>query len=242
MTVQNSQYFSVVHSTSERDTALNGRSFSVESSSPLTPPPPQPNGTPLEPQPAATPPMIPLGQYSLIRTIPEPGSEEFRSRSESEEPAIAEAVPHETRKPNGQQYSIVPEHTTELIGQYCMVHTVEENAATDEPNRIVAENPHQGNQGKKVTSGNSTFPTSACLLTHTQKSKMSCFKVLYKHFGNIVGGFSMCHSTHTYSSWSLYCHPLLNLNCKCLLRETALALLCAAPKVGVYSTFAEKHA
>ena len=167
MAVQNSQYFSVVHSTSERDTALNGRSFSVESSSQLTPPPPQPNGKPLEPQPAATPPVVPLGQYSIITTIPEPGSEEFRSRSESEEPAIAEAVPQETRKPNGQQYSIVPEHTTELIGQYCMVHTVEENAA---PNRIVAEKPHHGNQGEKVTSGNGTF-FYICMFTYTYAEK-----------------------------------------------------------------------
>ncbi|CAI8027028.1 Leucine-rich repeat and fibronectin type-III domain-containing protein 5 [Geodia barretti] len=131
MTVKNSQYLPVVKKTSEGTTAtttLNGRSFVIESQ--LTTPE-EPNGKPSEPQPTTTPP-IPLGQYSMITTIPEPTSE-------------PPEVPQETRKPNGQQqYS---EHTTGLIGAYCVVQTVEENL-TPEPSRTVAQKPPQGNQQK----------------------------------------------------------------------------------------------
>ncbi|CAI8046599.1 hypothetical protein GBAR_LOCUS25782 [Geodia barretti] len=134
MAVKNSQYLPVVKKTSEGTTAtttLNGWSFVIESQ--LTTPA-EPNGKPSEPQPTTTPP-IPLGQYSMITTIPEPTSE-------------PPEVPQETRKPNGQQqYSIVPEHTTGLIGAYCVVQTVEENP-TPEPSRTVAQKPPQGNQQK----------------------------------------------------------------------------------------------
>ncbi|CAI8024758.1 Leucine-rich repeat and fibronectin type-III domain-containing protein 5 [Geodia barretti] len=83
MAVKNSQYLPVVKKTSEGTTAtttLNGRSFVIESQ--LTTPaepngkPSEPNGKPSEPQPTTTPP-IPLGQYSMITTIPEPTSEVF---------------------------------------------------------------------------------------------------------------------------------------------------------------------
>ncbi|CAI8046613.1 Leucine-rich repeat and fibronectin type-III domain-containing protein 5 [Geodia barretti] len=153
MAVKNSQYLPVVKKTSEGTTAtttLNGWSFVIESQ--LTTPA-EPNGKPSEPQPTTTPP-IPLGQYSMITTIPEPTSEVFGSYSDSQDelkqspvPQPPE-VPQETRKPNGQQqYSIVPEHTTGLIGAYCVVQTVEENP-TPEPSRTVAQKPPQGNQQK----------------------------------------------------------------------------------------------
>jgi hypothetical protein len=149
MTMQNSQYLPVVKKTSEGTTAtattLNGRSFVIESQ--LTTPA-EPNGKPSEPQPTTTPP-IPLGQYSMITTIPEPTSEVFGSYSDSQDrleqspvPQPPE-VPQETRKPNGQQqYSIVPEHTTGLIGAYCVVQTVEESP-TPEPSITVARKPPQ---------------------------------------------------------------------------------------------------
>ncbi|CAI8044674.1 hypothetical protein GBAR_LOCUS24764 [Geodia barretti] len=85
MAVKNSQYLPVVKKTSEGTTAtttLNGRSFVIESQ--LTTPaepngkPSEPNGKPSEPQPTTTLP-IPLGQYSMITTIPEPTSEVFGS-------------------------------------------------------------------------------------------------------------------------------------------------------------------
>ncbi|CAI8044673.1 Leucine-rich repeat and fibronectin type-III domain-containing protein 5, partial [Geodia barretti] len=78
MAVKNSQYLPVVKKTSEGTTAtttLNGRSFVIESQ--LTTPA-EPNGKPSEPQPTTTLP-IPLGQYSMITTIPEPTSEVFGS-------------------------------------------------------------------------------------------------------------------------------------------------------------------
>ncbi|CAI8021281.1 Leucine-rich repeat and fibronectin type-III domain-containing protein 5, partial [Geodia barretti] len=150
MTVQNSQYSPVVKKTSKGTTAttsLNGRSIMIESQ--LTTPA-EPNGKPSEPQPTTTPP-IPLGQYSMITIIPEPTSEVFWSYSDSQDeleqslvPQPPE-VPQETRKPNGQQqYS---EHTTGLIGAYCVVQTVEENL-TPEPSRTIAQKPPQGNQQK----------------------------------------------------------------------------------------------
>ena len=203
MTVKNSQYLPVVKKTSEGTTAtttLNGRSFVIESQ--LTTPA-EPNGKPSEPQPTTTPP-IPLGQYSMITTIPEPTSEVFGSYSDSQDeleqspvPQPPE-VPQETRKPNGQQqYS---EHTTGFIGAYCVVQTVEENP-TPEPSRTVAQKPPQGNQQKVTVSTNACFPNCWKVKWVVSKSCMHLFTNMWVDF--LVSSMQatiLCPPLYTFST------------------------------------------
>ena len=154
MTVLNSQYNTVLQST-EQTTDVDGRYFMIEMTPIETAVPQQPSREHPEP-PTTQEEIVPTGEYSLIQTAPDQEMEASRRDSQPHmtpgmmtRPQWTQSIPEETRD-KGRQYSVVPEHTTGLAGQYCVVQTAPGCEVMTEP--IETQTSVSGHQRKqKVT-------------------------------------------------------------------------------------------